>query len=323
MSCSMSLRHSVDDTMAILALARRMYHAGDDETREAIEKALSLSGPDTEAGMRAILKLFKDRRAERIMEVVRGVMEGERKKLSPNYQSPRGRSRSRSRSKSQSRSPRGRSKSQSPQREKARAKFVFMFKSADAKPGRGKAGDGERLGSSRPEAFAELDMVPRWRSVLSNFYECPSGPIPFAFNGEKLHFKTGEHLYHFLKFWKVGGEEGKKAARKFALESGSSISKGDAAAAKTAGGKSKKSLMRLSPEAMARWQNDGHYIKAQELVADAKFRSCHVAREVLLKTGDAELVHLVTRRGKPSVEERWIWLERLRDRLREEQKGRK
>jgi predicted NAD-dependent protein-ADP-ribosyltransferase YbiA (DUF1768 family) len=177
------------------------------------------------------------------------------------------------------------------------ATFAFKFNSADAAPG---AGVHERHASCG-RTYDDLRLVPRWRSVLSQFY-----PSDFVF--DDWTFVTAEHAWHFAKL--VCCCQPEKASL-FTKESGSSMALSNGAAAKKAGGKC--GLHRMSLDECVEWEA----LRPQwvEAILFAKFSVPGVARDTLLRTCDATLVHIVTNRGKASDVIAQPELERVRARL--------
>ena len=133
-----------------------------------------------------------------------------------------------------------------------------------------------------PEDYIELNSIPDWRKVLSNFYM-------FDFKAEVapdliLTFRTIEHGFHYFKI-KIADPS---RAFDFALESGSKLSKGDGPDARRA-----RKLVVLSPQQLQEWDS----IKESVLysLSKCRFSQDPLSKQVLLATRDAQLWHIVSR----------------------------
>ena len=142
-----------------------------------------------------------------------------------------------------------------------------------------------------PDATA-LEAMGKWRSVLSNFYETQ---LPIVFRG--LHYRTAEHIFQAMKIALADPD----AARTFALESGSELSKGDGLAARKA-----RKLRVLSPAMLAQWDTIRPGVVRE--MWHEKFSQDPKSALVLALTGNAELWHVAPR----MPQERWTDLEALR-----------
>lgn len=96
-----------------------------------------------------------------------------------------------------------------------------------------------------------------------------------------------------------------RRAEEFAVESGTALGLGDGAAAQRA-----RKLVRLTPDMLRAW--DAMKDEMMAAVAAAKFKACPEAAADLAATGNAQLWHLVTHRGKASSLVRFVLLERIR-----------
>jgi len=173
------------------------------------------------------------------------------------------------------------------------ARLQFFHGSKDVAPGKG-TGEKETahlIQRDVPNATA-LEAMGKWRSVLSNFYETQ---MPIVFRG--LHYRTAEHIFQAMKIAIADTD----AARSFALESGSDLSKGDGLAARKA-----RKLRVLTPSMLAEWDLVRPSI-VREMWKE-KFSQDPRAALVLALTGDAELWHVAPR----MPQERWRDLEALR-----------
>ncbi|NBP59365.1 NADAR family protein [bacterium] len=166
--------------------------------------------------------------------------------------------------------------------------LYFFSKSADKPVGKG---SNEYL--NHPEEYKELNCIPHWRKVLSNFYEAP-------FVWENCTWKSVEHAFQSRKIALVDREK----ALWFTLESGHDIGQGDGLVAR----KNRK-LIVLNDFQLREWNK----IKSRvmEDILYAKFSQVEFARRVLLATRNAVLLH--STRG-PAI--RQVELERVRDRVR-------
>jgi|UniRef100_A0A6C0BY75 predicted NAD-dependent protein-ADP-ribosyltransferase YbiA (DUF1768 family) len=167
--------------------------------------------------------------------------------------------------------------------------FQFYSKSADRAPGKG---SGEKIPASDVGLYKELDGIPDWRKVLSNFYIAP-----FELDGHR--WNSVEHFYHASKF-KRGNPE---FYLTFTLnEGGEEISK-DPALAKGAGGKTGKFKgKRIRPKEVV-MDEDFFTSKRNEVEMEraqkAKYEQNPLAKRVLLYTGNAKLQHFV--RASPPI----------------------
>ena len=173
------------------------------------------------------------------------------------------------------------------------ARLCFFFKSKDVAPGKGtgEVAYNQSLAEDVPDAIA-LETIPKWRSVLSNFYVTDK---PIFFRG--LHYRTAEHIFQAMKI----AITDESAAKSFSIESNSDLSKGDGAAARSA-----RKLRVLTPAMLAEWDA----IRPQ-VVRDmwiAKFGQDPKSALVLTLTGKAQLWHVAPRMKA----ERWVDLEALR-----------
>ena len=164
--------------------------------------------------------------------------------------------------------------------------FQFYSKSGDKKPGKG---SGEKIDEKDRIKFAELASIKNWRKTLSNFAE-----TPFTLDG--LKWKGVEWYYQGAKFKKNNPEFYKK----FSLESGSEISQ-DAVLAKSAGGKTgKRKGKQLRPKEIKVDEDffggdNPRGIKEMNDAQEAKYNQNADAKQVLLATKNAKLVHYLGR----------------------------
>ena len=148
---------------------------------------------------------------------------------------------------------------------------------------------------SDPEQYALLASIPDWRKVLSNFHVCPF----LAPDG--LRYRTIEHAFQAAKIGLVSPA----AAFRFAMDSGSELSRGDGAAAQA-----QRKMVLLPPDVLSRWDRESG--RVMERLAEAKYSQCPDAAAALMATKRAVLNHFLGRRGGVA---RFTHLERLRQRL--------
>tara|TARA_B100001063_G_C16778248_1_gene567850 strand:+ start:6580 stop:8607 length:2028 start_codon:yes stop_codon:yes gene_type:complete len=166
--------------------------------------------------------------------------------------------------------------------------FQFYSKSADKPPGKGA---GEKIPEADKYKYKELQQIPNWRKILSNF-----AVTPFELDGHR--WKGVEWFYHASKFKKDNPE----FYLQFSLDSGSEISE-DAVMAKGAGGKTGKSRgKQLRPKSVV-MDSDFFTSKRNEVEMErgqmAKYSQNSLAKRVLLATQNAKLVHYV--RAAPPI----------------------
>ena len=167
-------------------------------------------------------------------------------------------------------------------------KLFFFSGSKHCAPGKGR---NEHV--SAPERYADLCKIQDWRKMLSNFHVCR-----IEYDG--LTYNSAEHAFQAAKIRLADEDE----AYKFALESGSELSKADGKAAQ----KMRKVVI-LGAYDLIRWNGMSQEVMAR--IHEAKFSTGEL-KQVLLATNDAQLLHGAPR--TPMV--RWQHLESLRDRLR-------
>lgn len=121
-----------------------------------------------------------------------------------------------------------------------------------------------------------------------------------------LIFATAEHAFHSLKcnFW------GKKdKAIQFSIKG--EYGQDEPRLLKKYTGKGAKGVQ-VSPEQLEEWDKESTNVLIR--VVSAKFKQNSELMNLLRnKTKNARLVHLAKRRGKPSIYQRWLFLEKLRD----------
>jgi predicted NAD-dependent protein-ADP-ribosyltransferase YbiA (DUF1768 family) len=153
-------------------------------------------------------------------------------------------------------------------------KLCYYSKSIDAKVGKGK---NEFV--SNFVIYNELDKIKNWRQILSNFYV-----EPFIFEGKT--FNSVEHAFQGYKIALVDKEKGEY----FTLESNHPIGKGDGSVAQ----KNRK-LVLLNAEQLAYWNTIKYKIMIQ--ITHQRIIQSTTYRNVLLLTKNAELWHVMSRKG--------------------------
>ena len=92
----------------------------------------------------------------------------------------------------------------------------------------------------------------------------------------------------------------------FTLDSGHEVGKGDGSLAKK-----NQNIVKMNEQQhqvyLRTWPED------MKRAAQAKYEQWAEGRKILLLTGDAKLIHLMTKRGSPSVFHRFEHLEEIRD----------
>lgn len=179
----------------------------------------------------------------------------------------------------------------------------FFSKSANTRAGKG-TGEQNQTGQD----YSQLDRIPNWRQVLSNFHVSP-----FTYNGSR--YQTIEHVFQAGKIFLVNQEE----AYKFTMDSGHPIGQGDGAMAQ-----SNRKLVKLTKEQLQEW--DGKKAAVMEEAARAKYQDCESSRNLLLLTYPAQLWHTQLRQEPVRFQHleriRKEWMERIRkecmERIRKE-----
>lgn len=188
--------------------------------------------------------------------------------------------------------------------------FKFYSRSSDSIPGKGKAGGGEKIAEGEEDEFTELAGIRNWRKVLSNFHtrnDADGNILPLftsrGEDGETLDWASVEHYYHAHKFKKNNPEYFKL----FSMESKSEIST-DPRKALGAGGrtgyikvdKKRKKFRDDSIQMDSDFFTGGYNETIMEDAQRLKYNQDELSKKVLLATKDAKLIHLETRRGKPT-----------------------
>ena len=182
--------------------------------------------------------------------------------------------------------------------------FVFYSGSKDSKPGKG---SNEKI--KEGEEYKELESIPNWRKVLSNFYTKPmvNGVRPPLFELDGKKWASVEHYYHANKFKK----NNKDYYDQFALGSGS-LWENDALKALGAGGKGgrvkEKVPGRKTPKVVFKrpkeilmdndFESGTNKQDVMERGQQAKYEQDDFCRRVLLATKNAKLSHFIPRRKK-------------------------
>jgi predicted NAD-dependent protein-ADP-ribosyltransferase YbiA (DUF1768 family) len=176
--------------------------------------------------------------------------------------------------------------------------FQFYERSAHRKPGKG---SGEKMTLDGEKEYVELAKFEDWRRKLSNGYER-------EFEINDLRWNSVEHYYQAQKF-----NENKEMYNKFALNSGSDISK-SFDLAKTAGSSKpvKNGILLRDRSIKPRILDDDEGKKIISHALQAKFKQNEDLKRILLATKDAGLFVFI--RGIPPKE--YTLLMELRDELK-------
>ena len=193
--------------------------------------------------------------------------------------------------------------------------FMFYSKSANKTPGKGK---GEIISDERMIEFNELAKMGSWRKVLSNFYmkEKRDGEVVPLFELDGLKWASVEHYYHGNKFKKNHPDY----YRLFAIDSGSQIMD-DPKKALGAGGKTGKvSGKKFRPKNVVideDFFDDNNNERIMEKGQSAKYQQDTHAKQVLMATKDAKLVHYVSsRKSKAERPDNVVFYDTMRIRHR-------
>ena len=179
-----------------------------------------------------------------------------------------------------------------------RDRFLFYSGSKDTYPGEQVAGRKQQEFVNNPNDYKKLSKIKDWRKILSNFHVCPFKYTTWY--GTEVMFNSIEHGFQSEKI----ALEDKTKAYSFTLNSDSSLGSSDGATAQ----KHRKMVM-LSDSNIKKWGVMSQDI--MESLAKAKYKQCKDAAEVLKMTGNAELWHVVMRKGIT----RFDHLERIRKSL--------
>ena len=169
--------------------------------------------------------------------------------------------------------------------------FLFYSQSADVPAGKGA---GETIDPA-DDRYRELNTIPNWRRILSNFSQTADDTILFELDDICWH--SVEHYFHAQKFKK----KDPSYYFSFALDSESTLSRGDGATVKRAG-----RAVKLTAEEIRTWDN----ISADVLVRAqrAKFTQNSLSGRVLKLTAGATLTHRAGRFSPVVVEHRLMGL---------------
>lgn len=180
-------------------------------------------------------------------------------------------------------------------------KIVFRSNSADKAPGKG-----IHEYVADPKAYTALRAIKDFRRYLSNF----ESSVTFVWQGpydKPYTFRSIEHAFQGAKICLVNPTE----ALKFTVESGHAIGAGDGEVARK-----HRKLVRLTDDELSLWDTMNWEVMASAAEAKYTRNPDSIPSQVLKATGDAELIHLATARGKPSELIRFPHLETIRTMLR-------
>jgi predicted NAD-dependent protein-ADP-ribosyltransferase YbiA (DUF1768 family) len=164
-------------------------------------------------------------------------------------------------------------------------RLCYYSKSKDALVGEGKNEFISDVGQ-----YEELNKISNWRKILSNFYV-----EAFMFEGKR--YNSVEHAFQSYKIALVDKEK----AEYFTLDSGHPIGMGDGAIAQ----KNRK-LVVLNAEQLAHWDSIKDNIMTE--ITRQRILQSNIYRNVLILTRDAQLWHIISRKGII----RNVYLEELR-----------
>ena len=177
--------------------------------------------------------------------------------------------------------------------------FLFYSKSKDTPAGDYVPGRLHQEYADEPYDYTDLNAISNWRHVLSNFYA-------FDFTIEVapdtvLTFRSIEHGFQYFKI-KLANP---LRAFEFALESGTTLSKGSGADAQRA-----RKMVVLSDPLLRVWDQEKD--QKMEILAKCRYSQDPYSKRVLLLTRNAQLWHIVPRKAPV----RFTHLERIRDELK-------
>lgn len=165
-------------------------------------------------------------------------------------------------------------------------------------------GAGETIHGDDAMTFRQLNAVPHWRRVLSNFYAL-SRVDSALFELDGRNWRSVEHYFHARKFSDMLPEY----YEEFSLNSGSDLSKATGTAVKRAG-----RARKMSPAQREWWDTTGA-CETMRRALRAKYTQNDYCRQVLLLTYPAVLKHRPGRFSGVVIEHD---LMELRDELRVE-----
>ena len=127
--------------------------------------------------------------------------------------------------------------------------------------------------------YSELNKIVNWRKILSNFYT-----EPFTYEGKI--YNSVEHVFQSYKIALVNKEK----AEYFTVNSNHHIGLGDGSVAQ----KNRK-LVILNKEQLEYWENIKHNLMKD--ITLQRILQSKIYRNILLLTHNAELWHVVVRKG--------------------------
>jgi predicted NAD-dependent protein-ADP-ribosyltransferase YbiA (DUF1768 family) len=168
--------------------------------------------------------------------------------------------------------------------------LFYYSKSAD-KP----AGSGTNEVATDYNIYNDLNKIKDWRKILSNFYVG-------EFTYENKIYNTAEHAFQSKKIELVSAD----ISYRFCKNSGHMIGLGDGLIARQ-----NRKIVILTAEDLWRWDNIKH--KIMDEILFAKFTQIPIAKQVLLLTKNAILLHGT--KGTPIT--RQTELENVRNKIRD------
>lgn len=172
--------------------------------------------------------------------------------------------------------------------------FSFFIRSANAKPGKG---INEKIPTKYEKDYKDLESIPNWRHILSNFYVKPivENTIVPLFIADNKQWASVEHYFQAQKFLNH-----KDYFDMFTLESGTDISK-SVKLAKEVGEKGKLYNKVYIPKNI---KKDELYLNRsmdEQIIERAqryKYEQDKLSRKVLQLTNRAKLQHIVASKIK-------------------------
>lgn len=164
--------------------------------------------------------------------------------------------------------------------------FMFFSQSKHVRAG---TGVDEYIHPNDWNRYEELNNIPNWRKMLSNFFGRDANTPLFELDGRK--WRTAEHYFHANKFL-----SNPEYYEQFALDSGSILSRSDGNEARKAG----RSVKMAANEKMT-W-DAGASRRALDRAQDAKFRQNPDLARVLMLTDGAVLKHRMSFRSPIVIE---------------------
>lgn len=158
--------------------------------------------------------------------------------------------------------------------------FTFHIKSPDKKPSKpGKGGGGESIKPKYEERFVPLQKIKRWRNMLSDLYHSRFDLDGKRWESVEHYFQGSKYKQTYPMFYEL-----------FSLDSNSILSK-DPSMAKKVGtsGKFENEKYKIDDDFVSSGRDKIELYRAQY----AKFTQSETLRDMIKKTLDAQLLHIV------------------------------